>query len=181
MKSRIFCSQGRGPRARGLSALVMCGVSLVALTTAAAAPAAASNGELVGFRDCLVNGGTFSVPSGVPITIGGIGFGQGTYGVAVDFLLKERTTLTISNSTSSVFDLSHEWATPQRLDNLWVTRLPDTDVGVILQPGESFLATYDITLARPLLVAYPPVKSSGYNGPYLITEEGPLSCQVIAS
>ena len=124
MKSRIFCSEGRARWARGLSTLVMCGVSLVALTTAAAAPAAASNGEVVSFRDCLVNDDTTSVPSGVPITIGGIGFAEGTYGLAKDFLLKERTTLTISNSTSSVFDLSHEWGTPQRLDNFWVTTLP---------------------------------------------------------
>jgi len=181
MKSRIFCSEGRAPWARGLSTLIMFGVSLAALTTVAAPLAAASNGEVVSFRDCLVNGGTISVPSGVPITIGGIGFAQGTYGLAHDFLLKQRTTLTISNSTSSAFDLSHEWGTPQQVDNLWVTRLPDTDVGVVLQPGESFLATYDITLARRVLVAYPPVTSSGYNGPYLITEEGPLSCAVIAS
>jgi hypothetical protein len=135
----------------------------------------------VSFRDCLVNGGTTSVPSGVPITVGGIGFAEGSYGLIENFLLKEHTTLTISDATTTTYDLSRAWGAPQRLDrNLWVTRLPDTSTAVTLAPGESLVATYDITTSQPLLVAFPPVGPTGDNGPFLVTEEGPISCQVTA-
>jgi hypothetical protein len=181
MNSPAVGPTSRGLRSSGIRALVAASVGLVALTTFAAGPAAASDDVVVSFRDCLLNGGTTTVPSGVPITIGGIGFAEGTYGLIQDFLLKQQTTLTVSNATTVSYNLSRAWQAPQQLDRkLWVSRLPDTDVGVTLGQGETLLATYDITFPHGLLVAYPRVGSSGDNGPFMVSEEGPIPCQVEA-
>ena len=158
-------------------------LALCAVLVATASPAAASNNVVVSFRDCVIGGGTTTVSSGTPITIGGLfGYEQGSYGLIRDFLLKQHTTLTISNATTTVYDLSKEWAAPQQVDrNLWVTRLPDTDTGITLASGQSILATFDITFTQPLLVAFPPVGPTGDNGPFLINEDGPASCLITAT
>jgi hypothetical protein len=158
-------------------------VASLAALAATASPAGASNNVVVSFRDCVIDGGTATVSSGTPITLGGLfGFEQGSYGLITDFLLKEQTTLTISSATNTVYDLSNEWGTPQQLDrNLWATPLPDTDTGITLASGQSILATFDITFKRPLLVAFPPVGPTGDNGPFLPNEDGPISCLITAT
>ena len=158
------------------------GVIALALVAGTATTAGATTSVVVSMRDCADNGGSIAVPSGESITIEGIGFAQGSHGLIKDFLLKEHTTLTISNATNTVYDLSNEWGAPQELaPTFWVTRLPNTDLGIALASGESIVATYDVTFSPPLLVAYPPVGSSGDNGPFLISEDGPISCVITAS
>jgi hypothetical protein len=50
-----------------------------------------------------------------------------------------------------------------------------------LSSGESVSVMWAITIAQPLPVAYPPVGSSGDNGPFRIGGEGPLSCLITAT
>jgi hypothetical protein len=141
--------------------------------------AGATVSTVVSLSECARAGGTATVPAGTQITIHNPGYAQGSYGLIKDFLLKERTTLTLSNGTSAVYDLSSQWGAPQPLgSNLWATRLPDTNTGITLSACESIVATIDITFKQQLLVAFPPVGSSGINGPYLVGEDGPLSCVI---
>ncbi len=156
------------------------GVVALAFVAAPATAASATTGVVVNLEDCGDNG-SITVPSGESITIAGIGFAQGTYGLIKDFLLKEHTTLTISNGTTVVYDLSNEWGAPQQSPTFWSTRLPDTDLGITLASGESIDVAYDITFSQPLLVAFPPVGPSGDNGPFLIREDGPLGCTITGS
>ena len=160
-------------------------VAVVAAATIAVvggASARATDTVVVNLAACAFGGGTTTVPSGAPIVIREPGYAQGTYGLINDFLLKQHTTLTIAGATNRIYDLSGQWGAPQQVDRkLWVTRLPNTELGVTLAPGETVVATFDITFQHPLLVAYPPVGSSGDNGPYLITEDGPLSCAITAT
>lgn len=145
-------------------------------------PAGASANTVVNVPVCDGDGGTMTVPSGVPITIHGNGFAQGSRGLIQDFLLKEHTTLTVSDGAATVYDLSREWSAPVAFSpTFWVTRLPDTDLGISLAPGQSILVTLDIAFDRALLVAFPPVGPSGNNGPFLITEDGPASCLITGS
>lgn len=153
-------------------------LALVALLIVPQA-AGATTRKVVSLSECARGGGTATVSPGAPITIADPGFAEGSYGLIKDFLLKERTTLTISEETSTVYDVTSQWAKPQQLGrNFWVTTLPDTDTGLTLAAGESLVATFDITFTKPLLVAFPPVRSSGENGPFLVSEDGPLSCVI---
>jgi hypothetical protein len=155
------------------------GVIVLALAAAFTASAGATGGVVVSTVGCAFEGGSTTVPSGASITIEGIGEAEGSRGLIKTFLLKEHTTLTISDATNTAYDLSNEWAPPEELAaGLWVTRLPNTDLGISLAAGQSILATYDVTFAQPLLVAFPPVGPSGENGPFLTREDGPLSCLI---
>ncbi len=167
------------------SALVGAITAAVIAVIAAAAPARAALGTdsvVISLAACAFGDGTTTVQSGVPIALHEPGYAQGTYGLSNNFLLTQQTTLTITGAVNRTYDLSGQWGTPQQLDRkLWVTRLPNTELGFTLAPGETVVATFDITFAHPLLVAYPPVGSSGDNGPYRITEDGPLSCAITAT
>lgn len=157
-------------------------LTLAAVSGAAAPAASATDSVVVRVIGCSLNGGAVTVPSGVPIAIHGIGYAQGTQGLLRDFLLKQQTTLTIvRNETSTVYDLSDEWGPVQQLDkHNWQSGLSDIELGISLAPGESILATWDMTFEQPLLVAYPPVGPSGENGPFLTREDGPFSCLITA-
>jgi hypothetical protein len=147
-----------------------------------AVPASATSNSAVNVFACSGGDGTTTVSSGVPITIHGNGFAQGSFGLIHDFLLKQHTTLTLSDGTTAVYDLSPEWSSPVKFSpTFWVTSLPDTDLGMSLNPGQSILVTLDITFDPALLVAFPPVGPSGNNGPFLISEEGPASCLITGS
>jgi hypothetical protein len=152
---------------------------VVAALMFASQPAAATESTVVSLRDCAGGDGTATVPAGAQITIHNPGFAQGSSGLINNFLLKQRTTLTISDDTSTFYDLTSQWGAPQQLDrNFWVTTLPDTDTGITLAPGQSIVATFDIAFTHPLLVAFPPVGPSGDNGPFWVGEDGPLSCVI---
>jgi len=156
-------------------------VALAAVAGTAASPARAADPVVVSLLGCQINGGSTTVPAGSPVSLRLPGFAQGTYGLILDFLLKEQTTLTIDrNGTTSVVDLTDAWPAPQQLDtHFWLTRPPNYDLGT-LTAGDSVLATESIAFTQPLLVAYPPVGSSGDNGPFLDRGEGPISCLIEA-
>lgn len=158
--------------------LLLLGLATISLVPAAQA-AGATDSTVVSLSGCAHGDGTATVPPGAQITIQNPGFDQGSYGLITNFLIKQRTTLTISDGTSTVFDLTSQWRAPQQLDrNLWGTELPNTDTEIALAPGQSIVATFDILFPQRLLVAFPPVGSSGDNGPFLVSEDGPLSCVI---
>ena len=159
--------------------------AMLALATVAgivASPASAAEPVVVNLFQCLDDGGTAAVPAGVPVQLRLPGYAQGTHGLIVGFLLKERTSLTlVSNGAGSVVDLTGTWSAPQQFDaHFWLTREPNFDLGS-LSSGQTVSATWGVTFAQPLLVAYPPVGPTGDNGPYLIRGEGPISCQITAA
>jgi hypothetical protein len=164
-----------------LIAATLATVALAAVAGTAASPARAADPVVVSLLGCQINGGSTTVPAGSSVSLRLPGFAQGTYGLILDFLLKEQTTLTIDrNGTTSVVDLTDAWPAPQQLDtHFWITRPPNYDVGT-LAAGDSVLVTESITFTQPLLVAYPPVGSSGDNGPFLDRGEGPISCLIEA-
>ena len=157
-------------------------VALVAVAGMVASPAPAADPVVVNLFQCGDNGGTAAVPAGVPVQLRLPGYAQGTRGLIVDFLLKERTSLTLArNAAGSIVDLTGTWSAPQQLDaHVWLTREPNFDLGS-LSSGQTVSATWGVTFAQPLLVAYPPVGPTGDNGPYLIRGEGPISCQITAA
>jgi hypothetical protein len=151
----------------------------VAALMCASQPAGATASTVVSLSGCAHGDGTTTVPPGAQITIQSPGFEDGSYGLINNFLLKQRTTLTISDDTSTVYDLTTQWDAPQQLEmNLWRTELPNTDTGIALAPGQSIVAAFDITFSQRLLVAFPPVTPTGANGPFLVGEDGPLSCMI---
>ncbi len=156
-------------------------LTLAVVSGTAASSARAAEPVVVNLLQCSSNGGEATVPADTPISLRLLGFAQGTYGLIVNFLLKQRTTLTIvENGMASVIDLTDAWSPPQQLDtHFWVTRPPNYDLGA-LASGESVLVTETLAFTQPLLVAYPPVGSSGDNGPYLIRAEDPVSCLITA-
>jgi hypothetical protein len=151
----------------------------VAALMCASQPAGATASTVVSLSGCAHDDGTTTVPPGAQITIQSPGFEEGSYGLINNFLLKQRTTLTISDDTSTVYDLTSQWDAPQQLEmNLWRTELPNTETGIALAPGQSIVATFDITFSQRLLVAFPPITSTGANGPFLVGEDGPVSCVI---
>jgi hypothetical protein len=154
-------------------------VALAAVAGGTASPARAAEPVVVSLLGCQIDGGSTTVPAGSSVSLRLPGYAQGTYGLIRDFLLKEQTTLTIDrNGTTNVVDLTDAWPAPQQLDtHFWVTRPPNFDLGT-LAAGDSVLVTESITFTQPLLVAYPPVGSSGDNGPFLVHAEDPISCLV---
>jgi hypothetical protein len=166
---------------KGLLATTVAILAVAAIAGTAASPARAAEPVVVNLLQCDAEGGTATVPAGVPVSLRLPGFAQGTYGLIRDFLLKERTTLTIDrNGTTRSVDLTSTWSAPQQLDaHLWVTSEPNFDLGS-LNSGETVSVTWSLTFSQPLLVAYPPVGSSGDNGPFVINSEGPISCAITA-
>ena len=139
------------------------------------APAlAAEEPTVVGLGPCAVDdGGQAEVPAGTPVELRPFAFAQGTYGLINTFLRKQVTTLLVTDSTGThQVDLSGTYPAPVRLDkNLWLARPANDDLGT-LALGESVTVGMVWDLPTPLLVAYPPVGSSGDNGPYLIHSDG---------
>jgi hypothetical protein len=164
---------------KSLAAATLATLALAAVAGTAASPARAADPVVVSLVGCAINGGSTTVPAGSSVSLRLPGYAQGTYGLIVDFLLKEQTTLTIDrNGTTSIVDLTDAWSAPQQLDtHFWLTRPPNYDLGT-LAAGDSVLVTESITFRQPLLVAYPPVGSSGDNGPFLIHAEDPISCLI---
>jgi hypothetical protein len=161
--------------------MLVAGVFAIAagLAVFVAPPASADTGVVVSVVSCAFNGGSTSVPSGTPITVRGIGYAEGTYGLVHDFLLKQDTTLTVAGDTTTVYDVSNEWSDPQKIDKgFWLTRVPNQPIGLVLAPGQTVAITWNITFSQPVLLAYPPVGPTGDNGPDLLTQDGPTTCLV---
>ena len=182
MKRSVIASTAAKVAASVLKPGVLAIAAMLALAAVAgdvASPASAADPVVVNLFQCLNGGGTTTVPAGIPVQLKLPGYAQGTRGLITDFLLKERTSLTLdSYGTSTVTDLTGSWSTPQQLDtHLWATREPNFDLGS-LTSRQTVTVTWAVTFAQPLLVAFPPVGPSGDNGPYLINGEGPISCQI---
>jgi hypothetical protein len=165
-----------------LLATTLATLALGAVAGTAASSAPAAEPVVVNLLQCDADGGAATIPAGAPASLHLPGFAQGTHGLIADFLLKERTTLTIvKNGRTSVVDLTSTWSAPQQLDtHLWVTREPNLDL-TSPTSGGSVSVTWTITFSQPLLVAFPPVGPSGDNGPFSINGEGPISCLITAS
>ena len=154
-------------------------LAAAALTLAAplvlASPASADEPVVVNMGDgCAFNDdGSTTAPAGVPLQLRPFGFGQGTYGLIKSFLLKQVTTLVITDSTGThEVDISDTYPDPLRVDkHLWVARPSNYDLGT-LEDGESVTIGLKWEFPTPLLIAYPPVGPTGDNGPYLVHADG---------
>lgn len=161
--------------------------ALAALTLAAvggtfAPTASATDPVVVNVLICAINGGTTTVPAGVPISLRNPGWATGSYGQTKNYLLKQTTTdIIVRNGITTIVDLTNLYSDPQQLDrNLWLTRPSNTELGA-LASGESVLVTNHIVFSSPVVVAYPPVGSSGDNGPFLVRERDDFSCLITAA
>jgi hypothetical protein len=161
--------------------------ALAALTLAAvggtvAPTASATDPVVVSILLCDINGGTTTVPAGVPISLRNPGFATGSYGLTKDYLLKQTTTdIIVRNGITTVVDLTNMYSDPQQLDrNLWLTRPSNTELGT-LASGESVLVTNHTTFSQPVLVVYPPVGPSGDRGPYLLRDTFDAVCLITAA
>jgi hypothetical protein len=136
--------------------------------------ARADGSQLVRLGDCVNNGGMATVqPGDVMLRIG---YSTGTYGLSSSILAAQTSTLQVD---SSKYDISNLWSGPLNLGpGFWVIR-QDFDLGT-LASGQSVTVTFDIKFSHPVTVLFPPVGSSGDNGPFTITEDGG-SCMIMAS
>lgn len=160
---------------------LLASATLAASITIAALPAAAyadTTSEVNLLGCALFDDGATSVPAG-EVSLRLPGWELGTYGLITDFLTSQRTTLEIGTTT---VDLTNAWSDPTQLDQLdWVTRPPNYGLGT-LAPGDSVLVTETITLTHPVMFAFPPVGSSGENGPFLLGGlDGPLATCLITA
>jgi hypothetical protein len=153
-------------------------MTAIAVTLALMAGSARADGStIVRVVGCANSGGSVTVPAGdVTVRVGG--YAVGTYGLAEDVLLAQTTTLQVGSTT---YDLSNSWSAPIFVGpGFWLITQPNRDIGP-LAAGQSVTVTYDIAFSHPVAILYPPVGSSGNNGPYIITEDGPATCTITAT
>ena len=150
-------------------------LAALAVPVLVAAPAAAEEPYVVnmGFGCAFNDDGSTTAPAGVPIELRPFGFGTGTYGLIQAFLVKQVTTLVITDSSGThEVDISDTYPAPTQVDKrLWVARPANYDLGT-LEPGESVTIGLRWDFPTPLLIAYPPVGPSGDNGPILSYADG---------
>jgi hypothetical protein len=159
---------------------LVCTTSVVAVMLAlVAGSASAADSTVVSVLRCDGNGGTVTVPAGQPITLHLGGFAVGTFGLIIDVLRSQTTTLKVGDTT---YDLSGQWSTPvfDPTSNFWVIAQPDRLLGT-LAAGQTVVVTYDIAFSHPVAILFPPVGSSRFNGPFVITEDGPAACAITAT
>jgi hypothetical protein len=160
--------------------MLVCAAGVAALAVVLAVgsgPARADTSTSVSPLVCDSDGGSTTVPAGdVTLHLGG--YAQGTYGLIHDVLLAQTTTLQVGTTT---YDLSGHWSAPvfNTGGGFWAIRQPDFDLGP-LATGQSVTVSYNIAFSRPVAVLFPPVGSSGFNGPFVITGEGPFNCTITA-
>jgi len=156
---------------------VLCAAVTVVLATITGS-ARADDSTVVSVLRCA-DGGSATVPAGQPITLHLGGYAVGTSGLIKNALLAQTTTLQVGDTT---YDLSSDWSAPvfDPTFNFWVTTQPDRPLGT-LTAGQTVVVTYDISFSHPIAVLFPPVGSSGDNGPFVITEEGPATCAITAT
>jgi hypothetical protein len=157
-------------------------VCAACLITAAVAPMAGSaradDSTVVNVLRCS-DPGSATVPAGQPITLQLGGYAVGTLGLMRNALLSQTTTLKVGTTT---YDLSDQWSAPFFVSafNFWEVTQPDRLLGT-LTAGQTMVVTYDITFSHPVAILFPPVGSSGDNGPFVITEDGPATCAITAT
>jgi hypothetical protein len=185
--TRAETTRGAVPRPRMHStyktirrSTLVCAASAIAIMlTLIAAPARAADSTVVSVLRCDGTGGAVAVPAGQPVTLHLGGFAVGTSGLIKDVLLSQTTTLKVDDTT---YDLSNQWSTPvyDPSGNFWVIAQPDQLLGTLVA-GQTVVVTYDITFSHPVAILFPPVGPSGFNGPFVITEDGPAVCAITAT
>jgi hypothetical protein len=158
---------------------LVCATSAIALTLGLPSLAArAADATVVSVPQCDINGGAVTVPGGQPITLHLGGYAEGTPGLIKVVLHSQTTTLQAGDTT---YDLSNQWSSPvyNPTSNLWVIAQPNRLLGTITA-GQTVVVTYDISFSHPVAILFPPVGPSGFNGPFVITEEGPFVCAITA-
>lgn len=159
---------------------LVCAVSAASTAVAlalAVGSARAAASSTVSVLACFADGGSTTVPAG-DMTLHLGGYADGTLGLINEVLGAQTTTLQVGDTN---YDLSKRWSAP--IFNplgFWVIRQPDFDIGTIAA-GRSVTVAYDITFSHPVAVLFPPVRSSGDNGPFIVGEEGPFSCTITAT
>jgi hypothetical protein len=158
-------------------------LTLAAVGGTVAPTASATDPVVVSIALCdIINGGTTTVPAGVPISLRNPGWATGSYGLTKDYLLKQTTTdIIVRNGITTVVDLTNLYSDPLQLDrSLWLTRPSNTEIGT-LASGESVLVTNHIVFSQPVMVVYPPVGPSGDRGPFLLRDIDDSVCLITAA
>ena len=134
----------------------------------------------VSLAACAFGSGAVHVPAG-PVAVHLPGYADGTRGLITEVLKAQTTILTVAGpGGTSTRDLSALWSTPvDSGSGFWLTRQPDQPMGT-LAPGETVTITYDVAFRHPVAIVFPPVGPTGFNGPLVITEDGPYTCEVAA-
>jgi hypothetical protein len=162
-------------RSRVQQGLAATAATVLTACVVGAPPASAAEPVVVNMGDgCAFNDdGSTTAPAGVPLQLRPFGFGQGTYGLIRAFLVKQVTTLVITDSTGThEVDISDTYPAPLKVDErLWVARPSNYDLGT-LADGESVSIGLKWEFTTPLLIAYPPVGPTGDNGPFLSYADG---------
>ena len=157
-------------------------VMAVALVAAlGTSPARAADPAVVSVLRCAGDG-SVTVPAGAPITLHLGGYAQGDLGLMKSVLLAQTTTLEVARPGSDVtYDLSDQWSAPVNTGlGFWLITQPDRTIAP-LSSGQTAIVTYDIRFDHPVAVLFPPVGSTGDNGPFVIREERPAVCQITAA
>ena len=154
-------------------------LTLAAVGGAVAPTASATDPVVVSILLCDINGGTTTVPAGVPISLRNVGESAGTYGLLKDFLLKQTSTDTIvRNGVTTVVDLTNTWSDPQQFDkHFWLTRPPNTELGT-LSSGESVLVTSTQVFSQPVLYTVQPVGPDDHPA---FLDDDTVSCLITAA
>lgn len=161
------------------STLVSTACAAIATVLALAAGSARADATVVNVARCDGDGGSATVPAGQSISLHLPGYAVGTHGLINDVLRSQTTTLEVGDTT---YDLSDQWSAPvfDSTFNFWLITQPDRSIGS-LTAGQTVVVTFEITFSHPVTILFPPVRSSGDNGPFVITAEGPLSCAITAT
>jgi hypothetical protein len=157
---------------------LVCAACLITAAVGPMASARADDSTVVNVLRCS-DPGSATVPAGQTITLRLGGYAVGTLGLMTNALLSQTTTLTVGTTT---YDLSDQWSAPFFVSalNFWEVTQPDRLLGT-LTAGQTMVVTYDITFSHPVAILFPPVGSSGDNGPFVITEDGPATCAITAT
>jgi hypothetical protein len=166
---------------RRIAVLTSFGASVLAAALMNGPAASASTGTTVSFGRCAFGSGSTTVPPG-PVSVHLGGYAEGTYGLITVVLKNQTTTLDVSGPAGdTLYDLSGSWSAPIQLDEgFWVIRQPDRSLGT-LRTGQTLALTYDLKFSKPTAILYPPVGSTGFNGPFVVSEDGPYTCEVTAT
>ncbi len=159
-----------------MNRLVLAALAAATIAGSVAASAAAVDPVVVDLSTCARDlaqgggGGSWTVPTGVPVTVTNLNIVTGTNGLATSFLQHQSTiTGTVRNGVMDVTDVSEAWSEPQQHDPAarhpgWITTLPDLSIAPIAA-GETVLAGTLITIEQPVQIAFPPVGQVNF-GPF---------------
>jgi len=143
-----------------------------------AAIGAAPASPAVGFVACVfASGGATTVPAGTPVTVQ-LGVAWSNRGRAQDFVNAQTTSASVNGTP--IAGASSLWGAPEPVGDAWATfwRAP---LGVLSNPGDSFVVELQITLQHPIPGGRDPVTGKQlFSGPGNLLPAGFTTCTITA-